>query len=515
MRKNRRMFDQQYEFSILALDDDRLMTETLQSYFQSAGYRVDIENDPIKAIERVRTKSYDILLLDFLMRPIHGDEVVHQIREFDQDIFIVLLTGHKSMAPPIKTIRELDIQGYYEKSDRFDQLELLIESCAKSIRQMRTIRNYRDGLRNILRQTSNLNCQQSIQDALIKIIEQVCELLSCENCFVYFDFPSIKDANLVNVDWNNLQSFKGTGDFENAEHLARDYYLRYFSEENSITMLSEEKTLLVPLYAEDHKKYGMIAVQYFCEIRNEDKQLFEVYAEQVGIIVNNLLLRSLLLRQNKELNDTYATLRQNYMETIDAMRLMVDAKDFYTRGHSDRVSFYAVKIAEFMGKDQNYIERLRVAGLFHDIGKIGISDWILQKRDRLNEEEYEQIRQHPALGRKILTSITSFHEIIPIIEAHHERYDGRGYPRGIRGVKIPEEARIISVADVFDAMTSKRTYRDSLTLSQAISELIKGKAIQFDGDIVDAFLKILDNPVQLEQQLADAFSEDAITFKRD
>ena len=172
MRKNK-IVDQQKEFSILALDDDTLMTETIQSYFQTAGYRVDTENDPTKAAERIRTQQYDILLLDFLMRPICGDEVVRQIREFDHDLFIILLTGHKSMAPPIRTIRELDIQGYFEKSERFDQLELLIESCAKSIRQMRTIRSYRDGLQKIFELIPVLNCQQSVDEILSQVLEQV------------------------------------------------------------------------------------------------------------------------------------------------------------------------------------------------------------------------------------------------------------------------------------------------------------------------------------------------------
>lgn len=146
MRKNK-VSAHRKDFSILALDDDQVMTLTLQSYFEASGYHVDTENDPVAAVERVRNGKYDILLLDFLMSPILGDEVVSRIREFNKDIYIILLTGHKSMAPPLKTIRELDIQGYYEKSDRFDQLELLIESCVKSISQMRTshCRNYGTG----------------------------------------------------------------------------------------------------------------------------------------------------------------------------------------------------------------------------------------------------------------------------------------------------------------------------------------------------------------------------------
>ena len=133
-------------FSILTLDDDPIITSTIQAHFQRAGYLCDMEHEPYRAIERVREGTYDILLLDYLMSPICGDQVVEEIRKFNQDIYIILLTGHKSIVPPVQTIRELDIQGYHEKTDSFDQLELLVESCVKSIKQMRTIRKYQEEL---------------------------------------------------------------------------------------------------------------------------------------------------------------------------------------------------------------------------------------------------------------------------------------------------------------------------------------------------------------------------------
>ena len=134
------------QISILTVDDDPIITSTIKNYFERSGYDVDIENDPVAAIERVRNGKYDIMLLDFLMSPICGDQVVEEIRKFNKDLFIVLLTGHKSMAPPVKTIRQLDIQGYYEKDDRFDQLELWVESGVKSIKQLRTIRAYQEDI---------------------------------------------------------------------------------------------------------------------------------------------------------------------------------------------------------------------------------------------------------------------------------------------------------------------------------------------------------------------------------
>ncbi len=508
MRKNR-IVDQQKEFSILALDDDELMTETIKSYFQSAGYRVDTENDPTKAAERVRSQKYDILLLDFLMRPICGDEVVRQIREFDRDLYIILLTGHKSMAPPIRTIRELDIQGYFEKSERFDQLELLIESCVKSIRQLRTIKSYRDGLQKIVELSSDLNDWQSVDEMLAEILEQLSELFSCKDTCVYLDVEALKQRYTFESD---PTVFKGMGSYESRSDLGAALY-RQLPDDLRIAVDWESKRLLAPLFSEEHCLFGCLAAQLSEDVTKEALQLFEVYSKQAGAIISNQLLHYLLEEQNKKLVDAYATLRQNHLETINVVRRMVDAKDFYTRGHSDRVSFYAVKIAQAMGKSESYIERLRIAGLFHDIGKIGIPDDILQNPGELTEEEYAQIKQHTILGGKILSSISSFHNILPIIEAHHERFDGYGYPYGINGRDIPEESRIISVADAFDAMTSKRTYRNNLSLSEAMEELRVGKDTQFDGEIVEVFLKLLEQFDDFQRQLSWTFSE-AVLFEQ-
>ena len=352
MRKSRAKT--QNQFSILTVDDDAIMTSAVESYFKKSGYIVETENDPRVAIEKVRNGNFDILLLDFLMSPICGDKVVEEIRTFNKDIYIILLTGHKSMAPPIKTIRELDIQGYYEKGPRFDQLELLVESCTKSILQMRTIRGYQD-----------------------------------------------------------------------------------------------------------------------------------------------------------ELSLMYQNLKDSYVEMIQAMRQLVDARNEYTRGHSDRVSAIAVEIAQAMGKSEEYCETIRVAGLFHDIGKIGVPDEVLLKAARLSDEEYSVIKKHSEKGAQVLSSLTAFQHIVPIVRGHHERFDGKGYPDGLRGYEIPEEARIMAVADSYDAMTSNRQYRKGLGIDKAMDELIRGKGTQFDSDIVDVMIDLIESTGR------EAFFQKYLEYARD
>lgn len=182
--------------------------------------------------------------------------------------------------------------------------------------------------------------------------------------------------------------------------------------------------------------------------------------------------------------------KNSYVQTIDALIAAIEAKDQYTRGHSQRVSNLAVQIAKKMGMSRQQTEELRIAGILHDIGKIGISDSILKKRGPLTKEEYDEIKKHPAISNKILYPIGLSDRILKAIAFHHERFDGRGYPFGLTSESLGLEPQIIAVADAFDAMTSSRPYREPLSLASAVQELENNKGTQFHPDIVDIMIQI-------------------------
>jgi putative nucleotidyltransferase with HDIG domain len=192
---------------------------------------------------------------------------------------------------------------------------------------------------------------------------------------------------------------------------------------------------------------------------------------------------------NKKLETAYADLKNAYKGTMESLRLAVDAKDSYTKNHSDRVAYYSVLIAKGLNYSIEEIELIRNGGLFHDIGKIGIPDAILQKAGKLTDEEYHDIKNHPSIGEHILKPAKIFNDIIPMVKHHHERFDGRGYPSGLAGENIPLFARIVCIADAFDAMTSDRSYRPRYTLFKALEELERCKGTQFDPNLVDVFVK--------------------------
>ena len=186
----------------------------------------------------------------------------------------------------------------------------------------------------------------------------------------------------------------------------------------------------------------------------------------------------------------YERLKTQNLETISALATAVEVKDPYTSGHSEKVTQFTIAIAEKMGLSNDEIENLRVAGLLHDIGKIGIPDSVLNKPARLTSAERIMVDSHPVISAEIVGKIEALAHLVPIIRHHHEWYDGKGYPDRLKGKKIPLEARILAVADGFEAMTSERPYRRALTEEEALAELEKGAGTQWDPQVVEVFVKI-------------------------
>jgi putative nucleotidyltransferase with HDIG domain len=194
-----------------------------------------------------------------------------------------------------------------------------------------------------------------------------------------------------------------------------------------------------------------------------------------------------------------AETRSAYVGAIRALAAALDARDPYTAGHSERVSTLSVMIGRIMNLPATEIEVLRLGALLHDIGKIGVSDQILRKNGALTTEEFEQIKRHPGLGARILRQVPFLAPHLPIVELHHERQDGRGYPFGLRAEDIPLAARIVHVADAFDAMTSARAYRAALPASDAFAELERFSGTQFDPTCVEALLAAMPSFHDIEE----------------
>lgn len=245
-----------------------------------------------------------------------------------------------------------------------------------------------------------------------------------------------------------------------------------------LTSFKTRSLLCVPLIHQDE----MIGVIEVINKKNSEKftvsdlKLLQAIANQASIAIKNAIL--------------YQELKDLFFDTIESLASAIDAKDPYTHGHSKRVSNISILIAKELDYSKDFVEKVKLAGLLHDIGKIGIEDRILLKQDKLTDEEYETIKKHPIIGKKILEPIDLLKDVIPGIEEHHERYDGSGYPKGLKGDKISLLGRIIAIADVFDALTSKRPYRDACDINTALEEINKLSGKHFDPYLVETFNKL-------------------------
>ncbi len=231
------------------------------------------------------------------------------------------------------------------------------------------------------------------------------------------------------------------------------------------------------------------------DLKAEIKRLNLVTREQNFKLQDmNRNLEGSVRERTKQLAAKHKELRDAYVQTIGALANAVDAKDAYTRGHSERVGVYASKVAREMGYKKEFIERVYISGLLHDVGKIGVRDAVITKPARLTPEEYEEIQQHPAIGAKILEPVDFLREVTPCVRHHHEWFDGgdRGYPLHLRGDQIPLPSRMILVADTVEAMTSDRPYRKALPLEVVYTELTKFSGSQFDPTCADAMIRLLD-----------------------
>ena len=237
------------------------------------------------------------------------------------------------------------------------------------------------------------------------------------------------------------------------------------------------RLLVVPLQRGDQVLGCLFAVD------KEDGDFDSVDSKLLNSIANE----SAIYLENAVLFEDVHGLMMGLMHSLTSA---VDAKDAYTCGHSERVALLSQMLATEAGLDEQLVERIYMAGLLHDVGKIGVPESVLQKPGKLTAEEFEQMKKHPAIGARILQDVKQIQDIIPGVLHHHERYDGRGYPDGLSGQHIPIMGRIICLADCFDAMTSTRTYRKALPLEVTLADLRRCGGTQFDPGLTEAFLRI-------------------------
>ncbi|MEM9365878.1 MAG: HD-GYP domain-containing protein [Planctomycetota bacterium] len=246
---------------------------------------------------------------------------------------------------------------------------------------------------------------------------------------------------------------------------------------SDLPALKRRRVVVLPISRRGERLGRLIALR--------DQSQEEYGTIEIDLMRSVLTVLAMHLVNQRQYSDMQAMLEG----TVRSLASALDAKDAYTHGHSSRVAALSVFLARALGLGREECETLHLAGVLHDIGKIGVDDSVLKKPGKLTEEEFDQIKQHPVIGYEILKDIKPFRSILPVVRHHHESWDGRGYPDGLVGNEIPRHAQIVAVADAFDAMVSDRPYREGMPLERVMSVFRQGRGSQWAADVVDCLLQ--------------------------
>jgi putative nucleotidyltransferase with HDIG domain len=478
---------------ILVVDDylptRRLIVDALN---QSSQYEVNEAENGEEALQLFDKDNYDLVISDIMMPGMSGMDLLNRIREKNLFAAVIMITGNPTVDLTVKAIKKGAVDFLTKPFDVDDLLfKVDIHLRGKSLLSADSAQTVQEQA-NLKDQSEELSKQgyifDSIEDSPLdndiifeKIAALALKLVDGEVCSILlFDeqdkefYPKVVKGGSEGISKNYTHSFALKMVF------------------NEVI----ERKEAVMINSNDHPDVSPSLICAPLMIRNSILGILSIRKKKNREIFNkkdlhhilSLTKRASLNLENKIL---YESIYSNIMDTLKSLISSVQARDHYTEEHSQRVTEMSLKIAAQMNCSVNDMESLKIAGVLHDVGKIAVPDSILLKPGKLTLEEFIIIKNHPTIGENILRPVVLLEKERKIIQCHHERWDGKGYPLGIAGTEIPCLARILAVADSFDAMTNNRPYRSAMPLQKAIDELVANKNTQFDADIVDAFVKIL------------------------
>ena len=473
--------------------DDYLPTRHLiiDALSQSHLYQVSEAENGQEALHLFDENNYDLVISDIMMPGMSGIELLNMIRERNPASAVIMITGNPTTDLTVNAIKKgavdfltkpFDIDELLYKVDiHLRQKEMLYGEDLENILEKNKLKDKTDDLSKKGYIYDSIDESPMDNDAIFrKIAELALKLVDGEVCSILlFDEQDNSFHDKV---------VKGTeGTYQNYTQTPelKKLYRQVIERKEAILINSDD--------------YPEVAPSFICAplmIRNtilgilsiRKKKNREVFSKKDLHHILSLTKRASLNLENKIL---YESIYFNIMDTLKSLISSIQVRDHYTQEHSQRVTDEAVRLAASMNCSEKDLERIRIASILHDVGKIAVPDSILLKAGKLTDEEYMIIKNHPTIGENILKPVMLLDKERTIIQCHHERWDGKGYPLGLKGLDIPFLARIVAVADSFDAMTNNRPYRLAMSKEQAIKELVWNKNTQFDPELVDAYIKIL------------------------
>lgn len=461
---------------ILIVEDDTLVREFCRRLLRTH-YQVDTAENGRVALDMLAQRSYEVMLIDLHMPEMDGLTLLQHLHERYPDIDAIVFTAFETVDTVRQALR-LGAFDYLSKPVNANDLERTIHKCF----QLRRVRQEKERL-------SELVVMYQFSQAIATSLDTDTQMLQIAD-FLWMRFiPATLAISMIYPEERQLRLLfaQTTAGCRNVAALGG--LIGNYDDELELQVAHMHLTNIDS--ACDPARFAGLVLRthdrnigYLHITRGDDQPPFDISERQLLTVFASQIAASL---DNARLHQQ---LQVQHWQTISALAKAIDARDRYTYGHSERVMRYAVRLAEESGLPAERVELLRYAGLLHDVGKIGIRDYILLKPGELSDEEYAVMQQHPAIGVQIVGQVRGLEETLPIIAQHHERIDGRGYPHGLKGHELRIEARILAIADAFEAMTAERAYRNAMDCDQALDVLLQGRGTKWDAELVDTFVAL-------------------------
>lgn len=468
------------------VDDEETIREMLAEFLELEGYHVATAPDGMAAVDLITASHFDLVLTDLKMPRMGGISLLEQVAKHSPSTMTVIMTGFGTVETAIDAMK----RGAHDYILKPFKLEEVMHVVARAI-EKKKIQAENIRLRHALslyKVSEAISASLSLEQVMETVVSACLEELEADLVSTWLrgteglfereraigDRPPKGGTDLGEIDPEAVMGRLAAGD----PVLVHDGETRAFFEGGATAPL--RSFLAVPLTVRN-EAVGFVAVATLeggSRLQEGDRKLMKIIASRAAAAIENARL--------------YEDLQATFQQTIEGLASAIDKMDRYTAGHSQRVAEYAVYLARRVGMNDEEIEIVRQSALMHDIGKIGCV-LNLNKPGKLTDDEYERFKLHPVYGSDILRPIQFLHPLIPGVHLHHERFDGRGYPLGLEGNKIPIIARLISVADTYDAMTSNRSYRRALPHEVAVAEIERCAGSQFDPDLAGEFVEGIDD----------------------
>jgi response regulator RpfG family c-di-GMP phosphodiesterase len=478
-----------YKSRILVVDDESAVCDVVVDMLgNNLLWAVVSENDPVKALALLQTTQFDLVLTDLMLGELSGMQMLEAALEQSPDTIVILMTGYPTVENAIDVLK----QGAYDYLMKPFKLEILRATIERGLRKQQLSReniHLKEQLA-LFKIAEAMGTTIHLKTALNQVLRLTIKEFNADAASILF-YDKGKRAPFVLQAIQTNPNTQADMDFLNGRSshslLAAQSKMveieNVYSDASSRDDILEQTKILTylscPLLIRA-RVIGILNMQrigVYREFSTGELQSLKVIASKAAYAVSNSLL--------------YDDLEKAYLNTILALANAVEARDRYTSGHTVRVTYLAELIAKELGWDEERLFILSMGCSLHDIGKIGVPDSILNKPGFLSSQEQTIMRKHPELGERIIEGISFLKPCLPYLVSHHERWDGAGYPAGLKGDEIPIEGRVLAVADTFDAIVTDRPYRAGRTIKQAVNELIAFSGSQFDPDIVTIFLETL------------------------